>query len=252
MPDRVVAQIITAEKAYLTVRLTAWGVSGHSSMPPRSTAIGRLARAIQRIETHPMPARITPPMRQMFEAAAPHLPWSTRFAFRSLWLMGGAVKRRLDQDPLTRAQLRTTFAATPIEGGVKDNVIPERAEATVNVRLLPGDSEAEVVAHLRRVIDDEGIEIESDLWGEPAAPASPEGPAFRLAAEAVHAVLPEAVVLPGLSPVPRTRVILPASATRSCASSRRGSRSGSRPALTVATSGFRSPSSTTPSRSRSG
>jgi len=198
--DRVVAQIITAEKAYLTVRLRARGVSGHSSMPPRSTAIGRLARAIHRIESNPMPARITPPMRQMFEAAAPHQSWSTRFAFRNLWLMGGAVKRRLDEDPLTRAQLRTTFAATLIEGGVKGNVIPESAEATVNVRLLPGDSEAEVVAHLRRVIDDDGIEIESDPWGEPAAPASPAGPAFQLAADAVHAVLPEAVVLPGLIP----------------------------------------------------
>jgi len=200
LPDRVVAQIITAEKAYLTVRLRARGVSGHSSMPPRSTAIGRVARAIHRIETHPMPARLTSPMRQMFEAAAPHLSWSRRFAFRNLWLMGGAVKRRLDEDPLTRAQLRTTFAATLIEGGVKGNVIPESAQATVNVRLLPGDSEEEVVAHLRRVIDDEQIEIESELWGEPAAPASPEGPAFRLAAEAVRAVLPEAVALPGLIP----------------------------------------------------
>lgn len=200
VPDRVTAMVTTAEKAYMNVRLRARGVSGHSSMPPRSTAIGRLARAISRVESHPMPARITLPVREMLEAAAPYQPFGRRFAFDNLWLTGPLVKNAFLKDDLNRALLQTTFAATLISGGVKANVIPELAEALINVRVLPGDTHDDVLAHLEAVIDDPEIEIVGERWGTSAPPASASGPAFQLAAAAVLAEIPEAVVLPGLVP----------------------------------------------------
>lgn len=200
LPDATVAMVVTAEKAVYTVRLTARGVSGHASMPPPSTAIGRLARAITRVEQQPMPARLTPPLRELLHALAPHLPWGRRLVAEHLWLTGGLVKYALLRDPVSAALVRTTFAATRIAGGVADNVLPERAQATLNVRLLPGDTPQDVLAHLARVIDDPAIGIEGAAWGEAARPASMAGPAFALAADAIAAVLPEAVVLPGLVP----------------------------------------------------
>jgi carboxypeptidase PM20D1 len=136
----------------------------------------------------------------MFDAASPYVSFGQRFAFRNLWLMGGTVKRTLLRDPVSAPLIRTTFAATIISGGVKDNVIPELAQATINVRILPGDTEEDVLAHLTRVIDDPEIEIEGISWGKGATPASVTGEAFPLAAEAITAVLPDAVVLPGLIP----------------------------------------------------
>lgn len=200
LPDETVAYVVTAEKSYLNVDLIARGVSGHSSMPPPSTAIGRLARAIAAVEANPMPARFTLPVREMLESAAPHLPFSQRLAMNNLWLFGGAVKRRFLADDVSAATMRTSFAVTLVEGGVKANVLPERARATVNVRILPGDTREDVIEHLSEVIDDPEIEIVPRGWNDAAAPASIEGPAFRLAAEAVGAHLPEAVVLPGLVP----------------------------------------------------
>ncbi len=200
LPDMTVALLVTAEKTYYSVELTARGVSGHSSMPPRSTAIGKLARAIHRVEENPMPARLIAPVREMFEAASAHVSFGRRFAFRNLWLMGGTVKRSLLRERVSAPLVRTTFAVTIISGGVKDNVIPELARATINVRILPGDTEEEVLAHLARVIDDPEIEIEGTSWGEASPPTSTAGQAFALAAEAVLAVLPDAVVLPGLIP----------------------------------------------------
>lgn len=200
VPDKITAMVTTAEKAYMNVRLRARGVSGHSSMPPRSTAIGRLARAISRVESNPMPARITMPVREMLEAAAPHQPFGRRFAFGNLWLTGPLVKREFLKDDLNRALLQTTFAATLISGGVKANVIPELAEALVNIRILPGDTHDGVLAHLEEVIDDPEIEILGERWGVSAPPASVSGPAFQLAAAAVLEEIPEAVVLPGLVP----------------------------------------------------
>jgi carboxypeptidase PM20D1 len=67
------------------------------------------------------------------------------------------------------------------------------------VRILPGDTEEDVLAHLARVIDDPAIEIEGTSWGVGATPASMDGPAFRLAAASINAVLPEAIVVPGLA-----------------------------------------------------
>lgn len=200
LPGRTVANVVTAEKAYYTVTLTARGVSGHSSIPPKSTAIGRLARAITKVEENSMPARLSLPVREMLAAASPYLPMSQRFAINNLWLMGGAVKRSFLKVDLNAALIRTTFAVTIVSGGVKENVIPERAQAIVNVRILPGDTPRDVLEHLERVIDDQGIEIEGEDWGEAAPPASVEGPAFRLASEAVSEVLPDVVVLPGLVP----------------------------------------------------
>jgi carboxypeptidase PM20D1 len=147
-----------------------------------------------------MPARFSLPLRQMLKAAAPHLPFAERFAMNNLWLMGGVVKRSFLKEDLNASLIRTTFAVTLIEGGVKENVVPERAMATVNVRILPGDTPDDVLVHLTKVIDDPEIEIVGEAWGEAAPAASADGPAFQLAAAAVKEVLPAAVVLPGLVP----------------------------------------------------
>ena len=200
LPDMTTALVVTAEKAYFTVELTTHGVSGHSSLPPPSTAIGKLARAIYRVEENSMPTRLVQPVRDMFDAASPFVSFGQRFAFRNLWLMGGIVKRSLLRERVSSALVRTTFATTIISGGVKDNVIPELAKATINVRILPGDTPDDVIAHLTRVIDDPEVEIEGTSWGEGAAPAPVSGVAFSLAKAAITEVLPEAVVLPGLIP----------------------------------------------------
>jgi carboxypeptidase PM20D1 len=200
VPDRTVAQIVTAEKAYYTVVLTARGVSGHSSLPPSTTAIGKLARAIAAVEANPMPTRLIEPVREMLAAARPHVAGLSGFALGNLWLTKGMVIRSLLKDDVSAAMVRTTFAATLISGGVKENVIPESAQATINVRILPGDTAEDVLAHLKKVIDDPEIEIEGEAWGPVSRPGSSNGPAFQMAASAVKSVLPEAVVMPGLVP----------------------------------------------------
>lgn len=200
LPDRTVASVVTAEKAYYTVELTAPGRSGHSSMPPRSTAIGRLARAIHRVEEHPMPARLCEPMRELLTAVAPYQPFGRRLAFSHLGLAGGLVEQGMLADPVGASLVRTTVAATLVSGGVKQNVLPESARATLNVRLLPGDTPEDVLAHLERVIDDPEIAIEGRNWGVPPRAASVSGEGYRLAVDAVHAVYPDMPVLPGLVP----------------------------------------------------
>ena len=73
------------------------------------------------------------------------------------------------QPPLD-AMLRTTTAVTIVEGGVKENVLPSRASAVVNFRILPGDTIDDVVEHVRRTIDDERIELKAGVRSVPRNP----------------------------------------------------------------------------------
>ena len=82
---------------------------------------------------------------------------------------GAGSPARSDYGPLLDALLRTTFTNTIVEGGFRSNVIPGAAEATVNMRLLPGVTGEQAVRELRRVIDDRRVEIV--VGGDDESPA---------------------------------------------------------------------------------
>jgi carboxypeptidase PM20D1 len=95
--------------------------------------------------------------------------------------------------------MRTTTAMTIFNAGNKENVLPGRAEAIVNFRILPGDSAASVQAHVKRVITDDRIEVApAGLAFEPSRLSSPDSDGYRLIERTVREVFPEAMVAPGL------------------------------------------------------
>ena len=57
--DKPAALIGVAEKGYVTLTLKAHAAPGHSSMPPRDTAIGMMSAALARLEDHRLPMHIT-------------------------------------------------------------------------------------------------------------------------------------------------------------------------------------------------
>ena len=60
------------------------------------------------------------------------------------------------------AMIRTTHAATMIEGGIKDNILPALASAKLNCRLLPGDSVQDIIDYFTKVIDDPRVAVSID------------------------------------------------------------------------------------------
>ncbi|MFC8386750.1 M20/M25/M40 family metallo-hydrolase [Nocardia sp. NPDC057272] len=204
--DRPVASIMLGEKGYATVRLSVTETGGHSSMPGKQTAVGRLARAVARVQDHPMPLRLTPVISDMLARMREALPEPRRRLLeltdaRGLSkLAGPLVARIMATGPTTEALVRTTTAPTVISGGVKANVLPQSAEALVNFRILPGDSVAAVLAHCTRVIRDIGVAI--DLVGPASEPSRfhGPGPAFDMVAELASSVVPGIVTTTGIVP----------------------------------------------------
>lgn len=195
-----VALVGIAEKGFVSVELSTRGDGGHSSLPPRQSAIGILSAAIARLEANPMPARLEGPTRELFERIGPQFQFGRRAVFANLWLTRPLVIRNLEGSPATNAMVRTTTATTVFQAGSKDNVLPSRARAVVNFRILPGDSLDSVLDHVRRVIDDPRVEIKRTgrFFAEPSAVSSSESETFRTLERTIRSVVPDAVVAPFL------------------------------------------------------
>jgi carboxypeptidase PM20D1 len=174
-----VGLIGVSEKGYLTVEIGVRGQPGHSSTPPPQTSIGVLARALARLEAHPMPTHLRR-LRPMYRGIGKAAPIYLQVAFANIWLFGFFLRRWLMANPEMNASMRTTTALTIIQGGVEDNTIPAEAKAIVNFRLLPGDTIADVLWHAKKVIKDERVHV-NPVEGKfnealPIAPA--KGPAY--------------------------------------------------------------------------
>jgi carboxypeptidase PM20D1 len=193
------ALIGMAEKGYGTFFLSLDAAPGHSSMPPARSTIGAMSAALARLEANPMPARMAGIATDMFGTVAPEMHGVHRVLMSNLWLFGPLVQMQLEKAPSTNAMLRTTTALTIVRAGNKDNVLPGRAEAAVNFRILPGDSLASVEAHIRKTVADERIVIKGYPGNsEPTPVASSTSAAYRTMQLSVRQAFPDAVVVPGL------------------------------------------------------
>jgi carboxypeptidase PM20D1 len=194
-----VALIGIAEKGSALVELTASAEGGHVSMPPRPTASGLLVQALTALELHPMPPALRGPTRRMLEFLGPETRFPLRVVFANLWLFSPIIEASLARKPATDATLRTTAAVIRMESGVKENVVPSRAQAVVSFRIRPGDSVAGVLQHVRSLVDTTRVAVRllPDAR-EPSPVSDPESTSFRVVARAIRSVFPNAVVAPAL------------------------------------------------------
>jgi carboxypeptidase PM20D1 len=193
-----VAVVGIAEKGYLTLELAVEGEGGHSMRPPRETTIGILASAIQRLQSQPFDADIRGATKSLFDFLGPEMPLLQRLAFANLWLFEPLLERRLGSSATTDATIRTTLAPTVIQAGAKENVLPARASALVNLRLLPGDTIAAAIEHVRKAIADPRVAITAGNAFEASPVSDPNAASFSLLARTIRQIFSEALVAPYL------------------------------------------------------
>lgn len=197
--DDPVAFVGVAEKGYMSLELSVMSKGGHSSRPPAQTAIGILSAAIVKLEENPMPARLGEITSTTMDYLAPEMDIAPRTLMANRWLFGRGIEYGMGMVPESAPMVRTTTAATIIEAGTKDNVLPIRARAVVNFRLAPQDGPDAVIAHVQRVIDDERVVVEPVEEPRPAAePSAVGGEPWKLLARTIRETNPETVVVPYL------------------------------------------------------
>ncbi len=190
------AVVSLSEKGFVSVELTAKGPAGHSSIPVPNTAIEVLARVIGRLQDSQPAPRMTDPVRHMLQAIAKELPLAKRLALQAGAVGEWLFMRQLLANPTTAAMVRTISTPTIIHGGIKDNVVPETAKATVNFRTLPGESVEDVVARVKEAIGDDKVTLELIENAHPASPvSSPTSAGFVAMGAAIRAAFGDDVVM---------------------------------------------------------
>lgn len=196
--DAPCALIGVAEKGFVNVELTVRGEGGHSSMPPPESAIGLLSRSVAQLEESPMPGSIAGAVDQMLAYVGPELPFSRKLVMANLWLFRPFVESSLEGKPATDALLRTTTAPTILQAGVKSNVLAQRARAVVNFRIKPGDTVEDVLAHVRRVVSNDGVAVRALESVEAQGSSSISSRMFSIMHRTIRRIDPTIVVAPGL------------------------------------------------------
>ncbi|MHC5039668.1 MAG: M20/M25/M40 family metallo-hydrolase [Planctomycetota bacterium] len=179
MPSPV-ALVGIAEKGYLDLELSVEEDGfGDSSLPPSRSPIGRLGAAIDRLEKNPFPAVWHGVAEKMLRSLRPRLNTFQRIGFGLRRIFPPWILRTLEGAPQMDATLRTTVAATRIQAGERENLLPSRAEAMVNLRLRPGESIPEAIRRVEKIVADPGVKVriagqvpseassisETDTWG---------------------------------------------------------------------------------------
>jgi carboxypeptidase PM20D1 len=197
--DKPAALIGVAEKGYATLVLNGQATPGHSSMPPKQTAIGMMAVALARLEDHRLPMQIRGAVSEMFDTLAPEMSGFNRVVLSNLWLFKPLLLREFEKSGPSEATVRTTTALTIFNAGDKDNVLPGNAEATVNFRLIPGDTQASVTEHVRSTIANDRISIKPFPGNtDPPPVTGTASPSFQMLNRTIREVFPDVIVAPGL------------------------------------------------------
>jgi acetylornithine deacetylase/succinyl-diaminopimelate desuccinylase-like protein len=199
---QVMFGVAVAEKQIQHLRLVATGEPGHGSLPHDNNANVTLLNALQRILRAPRPLCVNATAATMFKVIAETQKFPASILLRNLSnpLMLRLAAQRLSADKLTGALLRDTISLNVLKAGYKVNVIPERAEAEIDCRLLPDTHADEFHQWLRERIADARVKVEIIEQSPPSGVAPLDTPFYRAVVNAVHRHAPGASVFPLLVP----------------------------------------------------
>lgn len=192
-----IATVAVAEKGHLELNLKLKAGDGHSSMPPPSTAIGRMAKVITNIESNPLAKEINGPVRIMLETIAPHMSLYLRPFMSNLWLFNPVIKYILSSNKATNALMSTTASVNMINGGTKLNVIPSEVTVMIDCRVSPLHSIKKVLEHYTKIILDTDSDVQITVidYLEPSPISNHESSTFQTYSKVIRTVFENKVLV---------------------------------------------------------
>jgi acetylornithine deacetylase/succinyl-diaminopimelate desuccinylase-like protein len=183
------------EKGVTRLLVRAQGRPGHSSQPFEGQAVLKLAKALARLDGKRLPLHVTPIARRVV----------TELSQAEPRLAGLLAEETFDAalsllEPAQRFWLETMFtnsaSATVLRAGSKENVIPGKAEAIMDCRLVPGQTTKDVIAELEEIMGPE-LEI-TPLVFRPGTECDTDTPLFEAMRRRFMEHYPEFKVIPFL------------------------------------------------------
>ena len=196
--EPLLAPINVAEKGSVTLDIVALAPGGHSSMPPSTTAVGKLAEAISLLEANPVPGGLSGLSAAMFDDISRHMPFGQRLLFANAWLFEPVIVSALSNVTFANAMVRTTTAPTMLSGSIKSNVLPIEAVATVNFRIHPRDSVDSVIQHVSNLLASEDIEVRPRSGINASSVSNWDSEGFQVIERSLLETRGDVVAMPGL------------------------------------------------------
>ncbi|WP_321474961.1 M20/M25/M40 family metallo-hydrolase [uncultured Paludibaculum sp.] len=198
----VSVNIMTSEKIPARAVLKTTGTAGHGSVPRVDNAIARLSSAVEKAATWQPPMQLNDTTRAYFErlATVSTPEQASRYNGLANPERSAAIQEFLKvNEPLHYSMLRTSISPTIFHAGYRNNVIPSSAEATLDIRALPGEDLDKFFAELKHQIGDDQVDIQRQPLGRPPAPVSRlDTEMFRTLEAMQRKHYPGAVTLPGM------------------------------------------------------
>lgn len=194
----VLFAVEVGQKSDLKVRLTAVGKPGHGNSPAKSSAIISLVKALDRLTSYNFPIRVNPVIAELFKRISYHKSFPESLIMRhvSSFISRIFLKKELESDKMLNAHFRNTIGITTLKAGNALNAVPAEAEATLDLRILPGENHLSVLKQIKNVINDPCIKIEpiSQMFEANVSPY--DSLWFELIENAIKKEFPGSVISP--------------------------------------------------------
>ena len=199
--QRLFFEVGTSEKTYVTFTVETTSPGGHGSLPGPDNAIYRLAAGLVRLQAFKFPVTLTATTRASFDKLAALESGSVAADMHAVAQSPPDLEaaERLSQNVRLNAELRTTYVATLISGGHAENALPQRANATIQCRMLPGDSAANVQQLLVGALADPAIHIALDAPPIVSPESPPTAQIMKKATLLAHSMWPDVPVIPTMA-----------------------------------------------------
>lgn len=195
--NKKLAGIGLAEKGHADFKISVSAKGGHSSQPPKHSALGELANVIKRLENNQFKSELTPMMRSLLDKIGRNTSYPVRLITCNIPLLKYPILAAMKRIPPAACMIRTTTAVTQAEGSPAPNVLPQKASITANFRIMPGMTVEDVKAHIEKVA---GKDVEVELIkGENPSNVSPtDSRAFLAIDEICRSMDEDTIVAPFL------------------------------------------------------
>lgn len=195
--DGHLAGVGIAEKGHVDFEISVNAKGGHSSQPPKHSALGKLAKILCELENHPFKAELTDQLYSLFNEIGKNTTYPVRCVMSNLPILKPLVTKVCSNIPAVASMMRTTTAVTMANGSPAPNVLPQKASANVNFRIMPGQTIEDVEAHIKKYAGKDA-EVRVVSGNNPSMISPTDSRAFNVISEICKAMDPKAIVAPYL------------------------------------------------------
>ena len=196
--NKKLAGVGVAEKGYADFEISVLAKGGHSSQPPKHTALGEMADVIKDLEGNQFKAKINPMMSELLERVGRNVSLPARLITSNLSALKPLLARIMIEIPPAACMIRTTTAVTMASGSPSENVLPQKASINVNFRLMPGMKLSDVEDHIKKVVRNKNIEIRFKKGKEPSKISPTDSRAFKAIEDICFGMDKDRIVAPFL------------------------------------------------------